>query len=67
MSPKQFSALLGFLFVAAWVALSFGDALLCLLGAVVFHLAGAFYRRELDLTDLQQRIPRQPPSGRRPL
>lgn len=57
MSPTQFAALLGFLFVAAWAALSFGSAILCLIGAAVFALASAFYRNELDLADLQQRIP----------
>jgi hypothetical protein len=66
MNPKQFAALLGFLFVAAWTALSFGDALLCLLGAGIAYLATAFYRRELDVSDLQQRMPRQPPAGRAP-
>lgn len=60
MNPKQLSALLGFLFVAVWVGPGFGDALLCLLGAVVFYAATAFYRHELELSDLQQRLPRQP-------
>ena len=55
MTSQQFAALLGFLFVAAWAALSFGDAILCLLGAVVFLLASAFYRGELDLATLQER------------
>jgi hypothetical protein len=60
MNPKQFAALLGFLFVAAWAALGFGHSLLCLLGALVFYSAMAFYRNEIDLAELQQRIPRQP-------
>jgi hypothetical protein len=55
MNPQQLAALLGFLFVAAWAALGFGDAVLCLLGAAVFYTATAFYRGELDLADLQQR------------
>ncbi len=55
MNPQQLSALLGFLFVAAWAALSFGDAVLCLIGAAVFYLATAMYRGELDLDALQQR------------
>jgi hypothetical protein len=55
MNPQQLAALLGFLFVAAWAALGFGDAVLCLLGAAVFYAATAFYRGELDLADLQQR------------
>ncbi len=55
MKPTQFAALLGFLFVAAWAALDFGDAILCLIGAAVFWAAVAIYHGELDLTDLQQR------------
>ena len=55
MTSQQFAALLGFLFVAAWAALGFGDAILCLLGAVVFLLASQFYRGELDLVSLQER------------
>lgn len=63
MNPSQLSALLGFLFVAAWVALGFGDAVLCLVGAGVFYAVTAFYRGELDLAGLQQRTsqPRSSP------
>jgi hypothetical protein len=65
MNPKYFAALLGFLFVAAWSALGFGDAILCLIGAAAFYLVTAFYRGELDLSALQQGS--QPTSfGRRP-
>jgi hypothetical protein len=59
MSPKQLAGLLGFLFVAAWIAFGFGDAILCLLGAGVFYIATALYFGELDLAELQQRA-RQP-------
>ncbi len=55
MNPQQFSALLGFLFVAAWAALGFGDAILCLIGATIFYLATAAYRGELDVEELSQR------------
>lgn len=55
MTPPQLASLLGFLFVAAWAALGFGDAILCLIGAGVFYLAAAFYRGEIDLESLQQR------------
>ena len=55
MNSSQLAALLGFLFVAAWAALGFGDAVLCLLGAGVFAAASAFYHGELDLATLQQR------------
>ncbi len=34
---KQFLGLLGFLFVAAWIAFNFGYAVLCLVGAGVFY------------------------------
>lgn len=55
-STDQFAALLGFLFVAAWIAFGFGYAVLCLLGAAVFYAAFAFYRGELDLGELQDRL-----------
>ncbi len=55
MNPQQLAALFGFLFVAAWASLGFGDAILCLVGAAVFAAATAFYRGELDVADLQQR------------
>jgi len=66
MTPSQLAGLLGFLFVAAWAALGFGDAVLCLIGAAVFYLATALYRGEIDLEDLQQRRPQRrtaPPNG----
>ncbi len=59
MNIKHLAGLLGFLFVAAWIAFGFGDAILCLIGASVFYLATAFYQGELDLSELQQRT-RQP-------
>jgi hypothetical protein len=64
MKPQHFAALLGFLFVAAWASLGFGDALLCLIGAGVFYLAVALYHGELDLADLQQRVGQTQPHGR---
>ncbi len=54
MKPAQLAALIGFLFVAAWASLGFGDALLCLISAAVFYAATAFYHGELDLSNLQQ-------------
>ena len=53
MNSQQLAAIIGFLFVAAWAALGFGDAILCLIGAVVFYAATAAYRGELDLSSLQ--------------
>ncbi len=65
MNPQQLAGILGFLFVAAWAALGFGDALLCLIGGGAFYLATAFYRGELDVTALQQRAS-QARTSRRP-
>ena len=59
MNAKQLAGLLGFLFVAAWIAFGFGDAILCLIGAGVFYIATALYQGELDLAELQRRA-RQP-------
>jgi hypothetical protein len=58
MTTKQFSALLGFLFVAVWVAQNVGYALLCLVGAALFGAIGAIVEGELDLGDLQGRLRR---------
>ncbi len=59
MNLKQFLALLGFLFVAAWIGFDFGDAILCLVGASVFYALGAVLQGEIDLGDLQTRIQSQ--------
>lgn len=56
MNIKQYLALLGFLFVAAWIGFNFGDAILCLVGAGVFYAVGAVLQGELDLGDVQSRI-----------
>jgi hypothetical protein len=56
MNLKQFLALLGFLFVAAWIGFNFGYALLCLVGAGVFYAAGAVLQGELDLGEVQSRF-----------
>jgi hypothetical protein len=58
MNLKQFLGLLGFLFVAAWIAFNFGYAILCLVGAGVFYAIGAVLEGELDLGDVQSRIQR---------
>ncbi len=69
MITKTYAAALGFAFVAAWIALGFGDAVLCLLGAAVFAAALAFWQGELDLAELQDqladRAARSKPAGRR--
>jgi len=63
MTTKQFSALLGFLFVAIWVAENVGYALLCLVGAALFGAIGAIVEGELDLGELQGRLRRDRGGG----
>lgn len=63
MTSNQFAAILGFAFTAAWVAFGLGDAVLCLLGAVVFYALGSFFRGELDLADVQARLGQGPSGG----
>ena len=65
MNIRQFAALLGFAFVAAWIALSFGYALLCLIGAGAFYALGAVLEGDIDLGELQSRLTQQPPGGDR--
>lgn len=56
---KHYLGLVGFLFVAAWIAFDdFGDAVLCLVGAAVFYLIGEIVQGELDLGEMQARITR---------
>ncbi len=56
MTSKQFSALLGFAFVAAWIGFGFGDAILCVLGAGVLYLVAGVREGEIDLGELQDRL-----------
>jgi hypothetical protein len=60
MNLKQFLGLLGFLFVAAWIAFNFGDAILCLVGAAIFAAVGALLQGEIDLTSVQSKVGGQP-------
>jgi hypothetical protein len=53
---KHFAALMGFAFVAAWIGFSFGEAILCVLGAVLLYYAAAVLEGELDLGELQTRL-----------
>lgn len=55
---KYYLGLLGFLFVAAWIALDFGDAILCLFGAMVFYAVGSVLEGEVDLGEMQARLQR---------
>jgi hypothetical protein len=56
MNLKQFAALLGFFFVFAWIAFSFGEAILCLLGALVFYGIAAVAQGDVDLAEVQARV-----------
>lgn len=56
MTQKQYLGLIGFAFVASWVAFGLGYAILCLLGAGLFYAAGGIVQGEIDLGDLQDRI-----------
>jgi len=56
MNLKQLSALLGFFFVFTWIAFSFGEAVLCLLGALVFYGIAAVLQGDVDLADVQARV-----------
>jgi len=59
ITVKHYLGLLGFLFVAAWIAFDdFGDAVLCLVGAAVFYLIGEVVQGELDLGEMQARLTR---------
>jgi len=60
MNTRQLAALLGFAFVAAWIALNFGYALLCLAGAGIFYALAAVLQGEIDLGELQSRVTQQP-------
>lgn len=68
MTSQQFAALLGFAFVAAWIGFGFGDAILCLIGAVVLYLAAGVKDGEIDLAELQDRLSagRSPTNGPAP-
>ena len=67
MTPKQFAALLGFLFTAAWIGFGFGEAILCLIGAGVFtgllYAGEGFLRGDIDLGELQARLTGRPGAG----
>jgi large-conductance mechanosensitive channel len=64
ITVKHYLALLGFLFVAAWIGFDFGRAVLCLVGAVIFYLIGEVLQGELDLGEMQARVRRSTQSSR---
>lgn len=59
---RHVAALLGFAFVAAWIAFGFGDAVLCLVGAALFAGAVAVADGQLDLGELQGRLTNSDPT-----
>jgi hypothetical protein len=63
MTTRHFAALLGFAFVAAWVGLNFGYALLCLIGAGTFYAVAAVLQNDVDLGALQARLTQRPPGA----
>ncbi len=56
MSDQHFAALLGFLFVAVWAGLGFGEAILSLAGAGVFYGIARFKSGDLDVDDVRERV-----------
>jgi len=72
ITRKYFAAILGFAFVAAWIGVGFGNAVLCLVGAGIFYAIASFLEGDLDLADLQGRLrssdtdPTAPPTPPRP-
>ena len=52
----------GFAFVAAWIGFGFGDALLCVLGAVILWLAVGVLEGKVDLAALQSRLSKEDPA-----
>jgi hypothetical protein len=61
---RPFAALLGFLFVAAWINFNFGYAVLCLIGAALFWLIAALIEGSVDLGELQERFGPRRDGGR---
>lgn len=56
ISPKYVAAALGFAFVAVWLALDFGQAVLCLLGAGAFYLVAGVVQGDVRLAEMQERF-----------
>jgi hypothetical protein len=64
MSTRHLAALLGFAFVAAWVALNLGYALLCLIGAAAFSALAAVLEGDIDLGELRDRVTQRTAAAR---
>lgn len=66
MTTRHLAALLGFAFVAVWIALNFGYALLCLIGAGVFYALASVLDGDIDLGELQARVTQRSAGAGRP-
>lgn len=55
MTSSSLPAILGFAFVATALALDLGSAVLCLVGALLFHVVARLWRGDLHLEDLRDR------------
>jgi hypothetical protein len=60
---KHLMAVIGFAFVAMWIATNLGYAVLCLVGAVVFYLGAGVLQGEIDLARLQDQLGARQGSG----
>jgi len=60
MSTRHLAALLGYAFVATWISLNFGYALLCLIGAGAFYAIASVLEGDIDLGELQARVTQRP-------
>lgn len=65
INNKQFAALLGFAFVAVWISLGFGYAILCLVGAGAFYFVASYVEGGVDVGELQARLSPGQTSARR--
>lgn len=63
ITERHFAAAIGFAFVAVWITLNFGWAVLCLVGALVFYLGASLLERAggLSLEGLASRFGREAP------
>lgn len=64
ITERHFAAALGFAFVAVWITLNFGWAILCLAGALVFYLAALVLERAaggVSLEGIAGRFAREEP------
>jgi hypothetical protein len=66
MTTRQFAALIGFAFVAVWIASNVGYAVLCVIGAGVFYAFAAVLEGDIDLGELQARVAQPPGRDRTP-